>query len=123
MITMDKLVSKIEKGEDYFGSGSYNSPEFNRFFLDFRRALKKELESFSDYTNSIHSKGHFYISGFFSINMKHYYYSISDVRHGLGQPNQVLVRTATSYHDYTGGHNRYVRLDHFADDFKKTFNL
>ena len=48
-----------------------------------------------------------YFSGFFTApSGQIYYFSCSDVRH-WGY-DQLLIRTATSYKDFTGGSNQYV---------------
>ncbi len=34
---MNSIQDRLTCGESYFGSGSYNTPEFNTFFKDFKR--------------------------------------------------------------------------------------
>ncbi len=82
------------------------------FKLSFARKFKNEL------TKQLHgigatitefSVGHYYVSGFFRIEGKCYYFSISDVRHF--ELKQMLWRTAKDEKDFTGGQNRYVQLN------------
>jgi hypothetical protein len=103
---MYKVRCQLERGYDFFGSDSYNTPEFNEFFELFKRSFGKELKKIGA-TDFVFSKGHFYLSGFFTVNEQPYYFSISDVRDGCLQP-KLLVRTAKDYKDYTGGGNMYV---------------
>ena len=108
---MEKLVSLLEQGEDYFGSGGRNTPEFNSFFTAFKRELTKELKA-EGATKIELGKGHFYLSGFFTTESGQIVYiSLSDVRHnfGGGEP-RLLYRTAKHYRDFTGGSNRYQTI-------------
>lgn len=111
---MRTLANQLENGVHYFGSGTTNSEEFNTFFESFKRSFKRELKKI-DATKIEFSKGHFYLSGFFTVQEQVIYFSISDVRGYMttnwrGIP-EMLVRTATDYKDYTGGANRYVAIE------------
>lgn len=87
-----------------FGSGTINSPEFNTFF----RKVKKELGKILPKLKL--NKGYFYFSGFFTANNGQVFYiSISDVRFLCGTP--LLIRTAKSYTDFTGGRNQFITID------------
>jgi len=63
--------------------------------------------------------GHFYISGFFTFNNQAYYFNLPDVRnfeYGLANDpescmNKLLYREVIDYKDYTGGKNRYVKIE------------
>jgi hypothetical protein len=94
-----------------FESSSSLTPEFQTFYLTFKRDLTKELKTVGA-TDIQFSRGHFYVSGFYTLNGQAWYFSISDVR-GMcygGKP-QLLYRTAQHYKDYTGGGNRYATIE------------
>lgn len=119
---MEELIEQLKLGDRYFHSGSYNTPEFNKFYNKFKVEFKKLLKGIDGFNKLIISKGHFYLSGFIVINRSYYYFSISDVRSPM-VPGELLVRTAKHDKDYTGGINNYVMLDNFVEEFKRTFNL
>lgn len=111
---MRNIASQLNRGHYYFGSGSVNSEQFNQFFEDFKKSFTRELKKIGA-TKLLFSKGHFYLSGFFTIQEQAVYFSISDVRSAFnfsrsGNP-QMLVRTAKNYEDYSGGANKYVDIE------------
>ena len=100
-----------------FQSSTGLTPEFAQFYRTFKSEFTKELKSIGA-TNIVFSRGHFYISGFFTVNGQAYYFNLSDVR-GMDYSlrnnpdscmSQLLYRTAQHYKDYTGGMNQYVRI-------------
>jgi len=102
---MKKTLSLLNAG---FESSSQTTPEFLKFFKTFKKEFKEELESVGA-RDIVFSKGHFYVSGFFTTNIGGiYYFSLSDVRDSWNK--ELLYRTATSYKDFTGGSNRYVTI-------------
>ena len=70
--------------------------------------VKKALRN-AGFENIKVSNGHYYFSGFATKNNQPIYFSISDVRHFPG--DQVLLRTAKDYKDYTGGSNNFADLN------------
>ncbi|MDA3779889.1 MAG: hypothetical protein PF487_06675 [Bacteroidales bacterium] len=88
-------------------SSSGLTKEFKQFYSTFRTEFKKELKTI-DATDIVFSRGHFNISGFFTVNNQAYYFSISDVRSPM---SKILYRTAMNYKDYTGGANQYVGIE------------
>jgi len=97
-----------------FESSSTLTPEFSQFYRTFKSEFTKELES-QGATNIVFSRGHFYVSGFCTINGQAWYFSISDVRgmeYCLNQScmGKLLYRTAKNYKDFTGGQNRYATI-------------
>lgn len=113
---MIKSLAMLMKG---FESSASETPEFKNFFSTFKREFKRELEALGA-TDIKFSKGHFYVSGFFTSKTgQAYYFSLSDVR-GMNvrirmnpgsTMNQLLYRTAESYKDFTGGMNQYVAIE------------
>jgi hypothetical protein len=94
----------LQKG---FESSSGLTPEFANFFKVFKKEFTCELQSIGA-TNIIFNRGHFYISGFFTVNEQAYYFSLPDVR-GNYTP-ELMYREAKDYKDFTGGVNRYVSI-------------
>lgn len=109
---MRRIASLISKGN--FDSGSVNSDKFNDFFEKFKVSFTNELKKVKA-TNLQFSKGHFYLSGFFTVGEQVMYFSLSDVRwfnnyNWNGQP-EMLIRTAKHDKDYTGGGNNFVAIE------------
>jgi len=105
---MRKSIQMLRQG---FESSSGLTPEFAEFFKTFKSEFTKELKS-QGATDIVFSRGHFYVSGFCTINGQAWYFSLSDVRgmeYCLNQScmGKLLYRTAQHYKDYTGGQNRY----------------
>jgi len=118
---MNELRKLVECGEDCLGGGTTKSPEFKSFARKFNNRLKKQFASIGG-ENFKASVGHFYISGFVTIEGNAYYWSISDVRHGFG--SGILIRTAIDYKDYTGGANNQIPMDNnIGENVKRLFRL
>jgi hypothetical protein len=104
-MSMSTIKTRILQG---FESSSRTTPEFSKFYNQFKKEFTKELLSIKA-TNITFSKGHFYISGFFTVNNQPYYFSISDVR--FFPHTNLLYRTAKNYKDFTGGTNQYSTIE------------
>lgn len=97
-----------------FKSSSTLTPEFAEFYRTFKSEFTKELKSVGA-TDIVFSRGHFYVSGFCTINGQAWYFSLNDVRgmeYWLNRPStgKLLYRTAKDYKDFTGGGNRYAEI-------------
>jgi len=112
---MKQSVKLIEGG---FQSSSGKTPEFLSFVKVFKKEFTSELQSVGA-TNIVFNVGHFYISGFFTLDGQAYYFSLPDVR-DLGHSmlyypdncmSKLMYRTAKDYNDYTGGMNRFVKIE------------
>jgi hypothetical protein len=102
---MKKSIALLKKG---FESSSGLTPEFAEFFKTFKKEFTDELLSIGA-TNIQFSRGHFYVSGFFTTpDGQPWYFSLSDVR--FFHDRKLLYRTAKDYKDYTGGRNRYTEI-------------
>ncbi len=104
---MKDTIKLLKQG---FESSSGLTEEFRRFFFTFKREFKQELESIGA-TNIVFSRGHFYISGFFTIGKQAYYFNLGDVRGSEYRMPNLMYRTAEHYKDYTGGSNRWVEIE------------
>ncbi len=89
---------------------SYKGSDLGQDFKDFFRKEKKRLTNIFKEMGATDIKmdyGFYYFSGFLtSRNGQVYYFSCSDVRH-FGY-NQLLIRTAKDYKDYSGGSNNHI---------------
>lgn len=105
------MVKSIEILKGGLESSNYKTPEFRAFARTFKAEFTKELQSIGAELIGF-NEGHFYISGFFTINEKCFYFSLSDVR-GMEFQDQIelLYRTAKNNKDFQGGHNQFVRLE------------
>lgn len=105
---MLKSIAILKAGLE---SSSYKTPEFNAFSKTFRSELTNELKAVGAKLTDF-SVGHFYVSGFFSLNGKCFYFSLCDVR-GMEFQSEInlLYRTAKDSKDFQGGYNQYVRLE------------
>ena len=112
---MKKSLKKLQEG---FQSSSTKTEEFKAFCRTFKSEFSKELQAIGATKVEFHN-GHFYISGFFTIGTQAWYFSLSDVRgfeYGLklnpdSCHNKLLYRTAKDYKDYTGGQNRFAKIE------------
>ena len=119
---ISSVTNDMQKWIGYeFESSSVKTPEFKAFANDFKRNLMKQLDV-TELTLITFSTGHFYVYGF--VKNKHTnkiaYFSISDVRHfSDAWYNNILIRTATSNADYTGGVNRSTTFPDLGEDLLK----
>ena len=117
---MNETINLLKGG---FVSSSGLTPEFAIFFKTFKREFKRELETI-DAGNIVINRGHFHISGFFTLpSGTIYYFSMPDVRgfkFNSGHFGSLFYRTAKSYSDYTGECNNYVL---FTEDMVNNMRL
>ena len=88
-------------------------------WVDFARVFKRELKAELDRNVKVKRfefhRGHFYCFGFFqTLDDRVFYWSIGDVRSST--IDDMLIRTAESFKDYTGGRNCYIKIQ--PDMFK-----
>jgi len=112
MATMQNVCTLLSNWSTT-GTNSKQDPAFRNFQRVFKSALLAELKKVNA-VNVVFSYGHYYISGFFTVNNQPYYFSLSDVRAtfpvmGLRYP--LMYRTADNYKDYRGGSNRWVEME------------
>jgi len=97
-----------------FTSGSTAGADFLAFADLFKQRIKRSLPAETSLANF--SRGHYYVSGFVQYKDRYIYFSISDVRFFPGQwHSHILVRTAESDKDYTGGSNNYTTLEKLGE--------
>ena len=98
----------IKRLQGPFASSSTVTPEWRSFFTFAKKHFNKTLAEVADRVEIF--RGHFCIHGFFTrkLDGQIFYFSFSDVRCGV---DHLMIRTAKSYEDYTGGTNNNIRLD------------
>jgi hypothetical protein len=104
-------IKDIEKYLNYeFSSGGYTGEDYKKFerlYINYLKSLLKE----NGWELVKVNKNHYEFSAFFLCNNKYIYFSISDVRFWNNNwYNKILIRTAKSDTDYTGGQNLYTSL-------------
>ena len=104
---MRKSIRLLRHG---FESSCSTTEEFLNFVRTFRSEFTEELKSIGATDIQI-GKGHFYVSGFFTVDGQIWYFSLSDVRGMEYYLNKLMYRTAKDYKDFVGGQNRYVTIE------------
>ena len=112
----------IAETQREFESSSSRTPEYLSWHRLFKREFTKFLTEHGATLVQIGKPNHFDMSGFFTWgNGQMWYFSVSDIR---WSKETMLVRTAQSYRDFTGGQNCFVPLnmgsDHFELEFRRT---
>lgn len=105
-----------------FTSGSSTGEDFVIFARAFKKFIKDNLPEESELIEFY--RGHYILSGFIKRQgtalynpTRFVYFSISDVRHFPGDwIKNILIRTAKSETDYTGGTNNYTELKYFKEN-------
>jgi len=129
----------IEHLKETFTSSSGPTPQFIQFCNLFRRDFKLYLEQRFQATKIDVHRGHFELSGFFTVPEYHgdehpgysecimpeqiWYFSIGDIR---WNKQTMLLRTAKDYKDYTGGRNQEVSLassERFDDEMESKLHI
>ncbi|MEG2274195.1 MAG: hypothetical protein RSC44_02580 [Clostridia bacterium] len=117
-------LKDLEKYLDYeFSSGGDTGEDYKIFqnkYINYLRAICKQ----NGWELVNVGRNHYEFSAFFRDSESHYiYFSISDVRFWQNEwHNHILVRTAKSEKDYTGGRNCYTELPILHCAIKNMFN-
>ncbi len=105
---MNNIAQTLKNGYLIFESSSTTTKQWTDFYNLFKKEFNKELKNLNA-TNIKYSKMHFCLSGFFTSKTGQiYYFSLGDVR---GSNINLMYRTATSYTDYKGGGNQWVKIE------------
>jgi hypothetical protein len=108
----------IELLKQTFESSSGLTPQFKHFYEVFRNDFKRFLKGKGVEVWKF-NRMHFEVSGFFEMpGGQIWYFNTGDVRWDKGN---MLLRTAKSFEDYTGGSNNEARMDSVAE-FTKDFD-
>ena len=116
---MNKL-KELEKYLDYeFSSGCYTGEDYKTFERKYINYLKSICKD-TGWELAKVNKNHYEFSAFFLCEDRYIYFSISDVRFWNNEwYNHILIRTAKSETDYTGGQNHYCSLPNLISSIKK----
>lgn len=103
----------IEKwGQVEFESSSSLTPQFTAFARDFKSHIISECKSITAKLEFF-NRGHFEVWGFIEKNGAFVYFSTLDVRDSRWM-SEILIKTAVSVGDYTGGQNHFTNLNDFS---------
>lgn len=103
---VNKVLNHLARGiED---EGCYTSQDFKTFAREFKSMMNEQVAKVGG-TNYQQNTGHYYVSGFFTVEEQPYYISISDVRYE--DVDSILIRTAKDYRDFTGGRNNFRPIE------------
>jgi hypothetical protein len=104
-----RRIADILRNTEFISSSS-KTQQFMDFTKTFRTEFEKEMKEVGA-TDIQFNIGHFYISGFFNVGEKLFYFNLSDVRGMNYKPFvSLLYRTAKNRQDFTGGQNMYVTI-------------
>lgn len=112
MANLQEMKKYLNKGiVDY---GCVTSPDYKTFERKFKNYIKKVAqENNGELVRFL--PNHYEFSCFVKRNDKYVYISIDDVRYfPKSWYNNILIRTAQSDKDYTGGRNDYTSLDYLG---------
>ncbi len=113
-------MTKLEDLKKYlnyeFSSGSYTGEDYKTFERKYINYLKTiAQENGWRFVSAL--KNHYEFSAFLEVNYHFIYLSISDVRYFQNEwYNNILIRTAKSDRDYTGGSNHYTDLPNLTNN-------
>jgi len=122
MKTQSYEVEIPETLEDFknwrFSSRTTTGKDFKRFCRVYKKFIKENLPENAELIDF--RKGHYILSGFIEKDDNFVYFSVSDVRYFQNEwAESILVRTAESEKDYSGGSNHSVGLEHFGEKVGK----
>lgn len=120
MKKLEKIYREFSGKE--FESSCFTTPDFASFSRKFKNALKKDAEE-AGLELASYSRGHFEVSAFLenASTGKFVYIRVSEVRDRdcAAAMSRVLIRTAKSAKDFTGGQNYFVPLTEVVSSAKR----
>lgn len=110
-------------GRQFINGGGYTTKEYDTFqtkYVNYLRSVCKD----NGWTLAKVGKMHYEFSVFIKdANGRFVYLAISDVRYWQDQwYTHILIRSAKSDRDYTGGTNRYTDLPDLAENVRRIFD-
>jgi len=114
-------LMKIKKWLGHeFESSTGRTPDYLRWHRDFKAAIRQQLPEGAELIMS--KPNHFDASGFVKLGDKYVYFSVSDIRHWQDEWfRNILIRTAKSDKDYTGGRNCRTTFNDFTTNVERLF--
>lgn len=102
------MQKTLELVKNTFNSSSGRTPEY----IEFHRTFKREFKNtFKNYCSAIEigKPNHFDVSGFFQLHSGEiFWFRLEDLR---WSKEDILIRTAKDFKDYTGGSNSFIKFD------------
>ncbi len=118
------MKKALDLTKEHFESSSGKTPEYKAWHSTFRRAFTKFLSARGVAEIEFSPPNHFDLNGFFRrTDGQAFYFSISDLRWAK---DNMLIRTAQDFKDYTGGQNQFINLKSvpsFISDFNKIVKI
>jgi len=116
--TMEKSLVLLNQD---FQSSSERTPQYLEFHRTFKRELKNVLAQFCSRIE-ISKPNHFDVSGFFQIHSGEiFWFRLGDLR---WDKNDILIRSAKDFKDYSGGSNSFIKLDErFVERLKEYLKI
>ena len=109
------MIKALQATQKHFESSTGKTPEYLAWHRLFKKEFTQLLTNLGCSKIQIGNPNHFDMSGFFQTKSGQvWYFRIEDVR---WSKDTMLIRTATSFADYTGGQNQYVSLNQGIDSF------
>ena len=103
---MEKTIGLIK---EHFESSSNRTPQYLTAHRTFKREFTKLLKELEVLELDISKPNHFDMSGFFRTKAnKVFWFRIEDLR---WSKDNMLIRTAKDFKDYTGGTNQFIDLE------------
>ncbi len=100
------MKQSLKLHNEEFYSASNKTPQYLEFHRTFKKEFTKALKDIGCEEIKIGKPNHFDVSGFFrDPNRQIWYFRLEDLR---WSKEQLLIRKAAHYEDYTGGRNEYV---------------
>ena len=112
----EEIPTNLDGFRDWqFTSGPTTGEDFRIFAKKFHNYIKGQLPEGARMQRF--SIGHYEVNGFIERGGKFAYFDISDVRHFPGEWHErILIRTAESDRDYTGGPNQSTSMEDFCEN-------
>ena len=117
-----EIPEKLSEFRDWeFSTGITTGDDFKVFARLFRKEITRQLPERTRLVK--YNASHYFINGFMERDGNYVYFYIPDVRHFPGEwHNNILIRTAKSDKDYTGGRNCYTTLEEFGERVLRLLN-
>lgn len=109
----------LAQTNEHYETSSGRTPEYLSWHRTFKREFTKFLTEKGATSIEIGKPNHFDISGFFVVDNQTWYFRIEDIR---WSKTDMLIRTAKSNKDYTGGRNQSIPLNKGITAFQMGFD-
>jgi hypothetical protein len=114
------MLKALNATQQEFESACSRTPEYLAWHRLFKREFTALLlsEGVRAANIEIRKPNHFDMSGFFTVNYQTWWFRVEDIR---WSKDRMLIRTAQSNRDYTGGMNQWIPLNEGEHAFLSRF--